>query len=164
MRKYKAYICSPLSAKTDAGIKENMRKANQYAKEIAQLLNCRAAAVHGILPELLDDNNPAERELALDFGKKYLAICDMLVVCGSQVSSGMAGEIETAEALGIPIYIYVKGKLYAVVKNSINEGHLHKLRIHREIRTKTFSSLFPLFMVASDKTFELTEGIDLSGL
>jgi hypothetical protein len=76
----KAYICSPLSAKTADGIRENMRMANQYAKEISELMECRAAAVHGILPELLDDNDPVERKLALDFGKKYLATCELLVI------------------------------------------------------------------------------------
>ena len=111
MRKKKAYICSPLSAKTAEGIKENMRMANQYAKEISQLLNCRAAAVHGILPDLLDDNDPIERKLALDFGIKYLATCNMLAICGDRVSSGMTGEINAAKALGIPIYQYAKGNL-----------------------------------------------------
>ena len=160
----KAYICSPLSAKTAEGIKENMRMANRYAQEISQLLSCRAIAVHGILPELLDDNDPAERELALGFGKKYLATCDILVVCGSRVSSGMKGEIEAAEILGIPIYIYVKGRLYTVVKNDAPKGRLHGLRIHQEIQPIAFSPQLLFYLLAAGDTFSFMEGIEVHGL
>ena len=123
MTKKKAYICSPLSAKTAEGIKENMRMANQYAQEISQLLSCRAAAVHGILPDLLDDNDPVERKLALDFGIKYLATCDMLVICGDRVSSGMTGEIKAAKVLGIPIYQYAKGNLFPLELFDLGAGN-----------------------------------------
>lgn len=42
MKKKKAYICSPLHADTPEEIKENMFIAKRYAKEVSQLLDCRA--------------------------------------------------------------------------------------------------------------------------
>ena len=164
MTRKKAYICSPLSSKTAEGIKENMRMANQYAQEISQLLDCRAVAVHGIMPELLDDNDPVERALALEFGKKYLATCDMLVVCGNRVSSGMSGEIEAAYALSIPIYIYLNGNLYTVAIVSAKEGRLGRRRIHNGIHTLAFSPQLICNLMARDDTFEFMEGIDLCGI
>ncbi|OLR68860.1 hypothetical protein BIV19_15455 [Intestinimonas butyriciproducens] len=59
---------------------------------------------HAFLPYLLDDGVPEERALAVEFGKKLLALCTRLVVYGSRVSAGMQGEIAMAEQLGIPIY------------------------------------------------------------
>ena len=71
--------------------------------KVARLFGCRAVATHAYLPLLLDDNDPAERELALEFGIKLLATCDALIVCGARITSGMAGEIKKAMELGIPI-------------------------------------------------------------
>jgi hypothetical protein len=155
VKKKKAYICSPLLADTPAGIRENMKKANQYAKEISELLRCKATAVHGILPELLDDNDPAERTLALDFGKKYLATCDMLVVCGNRISSGMAGEIKAALKLGIPIYAYANGSICYLQKGCPMENG--KLPV-------SYTKLFIHPIVIANISNLFREEIDLDGL
>lgn len=99
----KLYVCSPLSAPSWLEITENMNKARYYSMTVSQYHGCRAMAPHAWLPLLLDDNDPAERELALDFGLKLLETCDGLVVCGKRITNGMRGEIESAVKLGIPI-------------------------------------------------------------
>lgn len=60
-------------------------------------------AVHLLYPQLLDDSNPAERQIGLRLGHHVLERCDELWVCGDRISSGMAGEIEEAKRLGIPV-------------------------------------------------------------
>ena len=159
MKKKKAYICSPLFADTPGEIRENMCMAKRYAKEVSQLLSCRATAIHGVLPELLDDNDPAERKLALDFGVMYLATCDLLVVCGERITSGMAVEIEAAEAFGIPIYIYVKGSLYAVIQNNRIDGHLRGIRVQPDNDRPDFLQQMLLYLLLN-----YMEGIDAGGL
>ncbi|MHB8061763.1 MAG: DUF7768 domain-containing protein [Ruminiclostridium sp.] len=106
MKRKKALISSPLSAKTPEGIKENRIKAQQYAGLVSKILNCRAVSLYGFLPEFLDDNDPAERKLELDFGLMYLSTCDMLVICGDRISSDMEDEIKTALRLGILIFLF----------------------------------------------------------
>ena len=45
------YICSPLSAPTEAEIRENMSLARFYVKMVAGEFHCRAIAPHSSLPE-----------------------------------------------------------------------------------------------------------------
>lgn len=61
-------------------------------------------AVHLLYPQLLDDKEPAEREIGLRLGHRALESCDELWVCGDRISSGMAQEIAEAQKLGIPIH------------------------------------------------------------
>ncbi len=97
------YICSPLSAPTRAEMLANAAKAAAYAARAEREFGCRAVAPHAYLPYLLDDRVSAERALALEFGRKLLAMCSRVVVFGGRVSEGMKGEIAAAEALGIPV-------------------------------------------------------------
>lgn len=101
----KLYICSPLSAPTPEGIEGNMRKARQYMRETAAHYGCRAIAPHAYLPQLLNDHIPAERALALSFGRKLLFFCDGIVLCGNTISKGMAEEIAYGISLGKPILL-----------------------------------------------------------
>ena len=58
-------------------------------------------AVHLLYPQMLDDGDPAERELGLQLGQQLLRRCDELWVCGDRISSGMAREISEGQGLGI---------------------------------------------------------------
>jgi hypothetical protein len=102
------YICSPLSAPTEDGVRENMGKAMEYARIVSGHYRCRAIAPHGFLPEYLDDTVPEERQVGLKFGLSILRVCKSIVVCGNRISSGMAGEIRKAKELGIPVYALVE--------------------------------------------------------
>lgn len=55
-------------------------------------------ASHLLYPQILNDNNPAERELGLSFGLALLQMCDEVWVFG-KVSKGMTSEIEEAKRL-----------------------------------------------------------------
>jgi len=101
----KLYICSPLSAPTPEGIEANMRKARQYMVEAAAHYGCHTAAPHAYLPRLLNDQIPAERALALSFGRSLLAACDGIVLCGNTISKGMAQEISYAVSVEMPVLI-----------------------------------------------------------
>ncbi len=112
MKKKKAYICFSLDAKTPEEFEENIRMAKQYATEVSNMLDCWAVAIQSFLSELLEDNNPERRKLAMDFKIRTLATCDMLVVCGIRITADMAMEMEAASDLGIPVLRYAEGKLY----------------------------------------------------
>ena len=103
------YICSPLSAPTEQGIRKNMEKAAYYAGLVSGVTGCRAIAPHSFLPEYLDDNIPEEREAGLAFGLSVLKLSKAIVVCGSRISSGMRGEIRLAGELNIPAYALIEG-------------------------------------------------------
>ncbi len=103
MKKDLVYVCSPLSAEKEEGIKANMAKAKEYANTISEQCKCRAIAPHSFLPEYLDDRIPAEREIGLRFGLDIIKACKKVYVCGNRISSGMQKEIEYAKSLGIPV-------------------------------------------------------------
>lgn len=72
---------------------------------------CRAAiqqgdtpiAVHLLYPQILDDQNPTEREKGLKLGLNIMRRCTAAWVCGTRIGSGMEGEIQAAQQLNIPI-------------------------------------------------------------
>lgn len=82
----------------------NAAKANTYMVLAEREFGGRAVAPHAYLPYILDDRVPAERQLALEFGMKLLALCERIVVYGDDITEGMRLEIQRAEELGIPIY------------------------------------------------------------
>ena len=103
------YIASPLGAKgKDAKekIKENMKNAKRYAKEITELTGVKTIAPHSFLPEYLDDTIPEQRALGLHLGIEILKACDAIVVCGERISPGMEAEIKLAQKENKPVYCY----------------------------------------------------------
>ena len=101
----KVYICSPLSAKTKEERLFNMGLAKAYLDTISQVFHCRTFASHAYLPLMLDDTIPEERKLALSIGKQLLDFCDVLIICGRRISSGMKGEIRHAYDTGKEVYL-----------------------------------------------------------
>ena len=85
-----------------------MNLAADYCRFVTEITGERAFAPHSFLPRYVDDNNPAERAIALEFGRRMLTICDTVFVIteGREYSSGMRGEIELATELNIPIHIF----------------------------------------------------------
>ena len=79
-----------------------MEAARWYMQMVSKLWDCRAVAPHAYLPEILDDKDEQERELALSFGLACLDTCDRLVICGRRITKGMLGEIQFAAAHEIP--------------------------------------------------------------
>ena len=115
-----SYVCSPLSAPTREERMANAAKATTYMSWAEKEFGGRAVAPHAYLPYLLDDEVPEQRELALEFDMKLLAMCSRLIVFGDRISSGMASEIRAAKELGIPIFYrpdiqgcYVAGEVHS---------------------------------------------------
>ena len=100
----RAYICSPLSAKNKEERLYNMGLAKAYLDTVSWIFHCRAFASHAYLPLMLDDTIPEERKLALSIGKQLLDFCDVPIICGERISSGMEGEIRHAYDTGKEVY------------------------------------------------------------
>ena len=60
-------------------------------------------AVHLMYPQFLDDRVPKERKAGLKMGRRVLAACEEIWLCGERMSSGMKAEEAEAKRLGIPI-------------------------------------------------------------
>lgn len=92
------YIASPLSGDVEQNL-DFARQACRYA--IAQ--GVTPFAPHLLYTQMLDDGDPAERELGIEMGNQMLELCQELWLCGDRISAGMEGERNTAEELGIPV-------------------------------------------------------------
>ena len=97
MRKL-VYIASPLSG----DVERNLDFARQACLS-AMAQGATPFAPHLLYPQMLDDNDPVQRELGMKMGEQMLALCDELWLCGDRISPGMAGELELAEELGVPV-------------------------------------------------------------
>ena len=75
----------------------NVASAIKYCRCVIDE-GCMPIASHLLYPQMLDDNNPDERELGLMFGLALLAVCDEVWVFG-EVSAGVAREVEEAKRL-----------------------------------------------------------------
>lgn len=102
----RVYICSPLSAPTKEGVSHNMEIAKFYLLQVKTLYHCRTFASHAHLPLMLDDSIADERQAALTIGRELMKLCDVLIICGRHVSSGMEGEIKEAFKMGLTVYWY----------------------------------------------------------
>jgi hypothetical protein len=95
---YAVYICSPYKG----DVKVNVMRALHYCRFV---LDCGKfpVAPHCYLPRFMDDDDPAERELALSFGLRLLRRCREMWVFGDTISYCMSREIEAAKRHRIPI-------------------------------------------------------------
>jgi len=118
----KVYICSPCNADTPEGIQRNMRAARLYMYYAAKKLRFNARAPHAFLPVLLSDKIPAERGCALRFGSDFIENNETLLICGSDITAGMSGEIGTVSLLSMPIMVYNEDLLLRVRKIVTRSG------------------------------------------
>lgn len=92
------YICSPLSGDVEANT-EKARAFCRYALEQGQI----PLAPHLLFPQFMNDDVPAERELAIFMDVVLLGKCSELWVLGETVSAGMQTEIDVAKKRRQPI-------------------------------------------------------------
>ncbi len=109
-RKYRplVYVASAYSG----DVTTNTEKAKQYcrfAMEQGQI----PLAPHLIFSQFMNDDDPAERELAIFMDVILLGKCDELWVFGDSISEGMSVEIEVAKKRRQPIR-YFNGNLEEV--------------------------------------------------
>lgn len=117
-KRVRAYICSPLNAKTDYEMFNNMRSAKAYMYYAWKEMNLTVRAPHAYLPSLLCDHIQEERKLAMDFGIKLLENSDIVLICGNRVSEGMKNEIIKAAVKRMYIITFNKD-MYEKVKEVV---------------------------------------------
>jgi len=94
----KVFICSPFAG----DVSTNVKKALMYCR-FAVGKGKLPIAPHCYFPRFLDDNDPAERDLAISYGIRLLYECRELWVFGTRISDGMKKEILAAKWRGIRI-------------------------------------------------------------
>ena len=92
------YIASPYAGDVEGNV-AFAKAACRYAA--AQ--GYTPVAVHLMYPQFLDDRVPKERETGLKMGRRVLAACEEIWLCGERMSAGMKAEEAEAKRLGIPI-------------------------------------------------------------
>jgi len=89
----KIYVVSPYAG----NVAENVAAAVRYCRKVIDD-GYMPVAGHLLYPQILDDNDPEERDLGLLFGLALLRTCDEVWVFGT-VSDGVEKEIEEAKRL-----------------------------------------------------------------
>ena len=92
IKKLIVYICSPYAGDIKANV-ENARRYCRFAADSGYI----PMAPHLLFPQFLDDTNPKERELGLEFGKAIIEKCSEVWVFGKHISPGMEAEINLAK-------------------------------------------------------------------
>lgn len=88
-----AYICSPYRG----DIENNVAYAQKLVKHALQL-GYAPICPHLYLTQVLDDNNPQEREQGLRAGLELLSVCDVIIVGSTYgISEGMLAEMKQAD-------------------------------------------------------------------
>jgi hypothetical protein len=87
------FVCSPFAGNTEY----NTEKARDYCR-FAVSRNCIPIAPHLLFPQFMDDQDPAQRELALLMGTVLMCKCSELWVFGGNITKGMALEIDKAKS------------------------------------------------------------------
>jgi len=95
------YICSPYAG----DIEKNTKNARRYSR-FAVMKNAIPFAPHLLMPQYMDDKT--ERRLAMLMNSVFIGKCDELWVFGSNISNGMAYEIEKAEKMGKAIRYFTE--------------------------------------------------------
>ena len=89
----KVYVASRYAGNVEA----NVKAAARYCRQVIDR-GYMPVASHLLYPQILHDDDPAERELGMLFGLALLRDCDEVWVFG-EVSPGVAREIEEAKRL-----------------------------------------------------------------
>lgn len=93
-----AYICSPYSGDVEANV-QLARRMCGVAVERHRI----PIAPHLLLPQFMDDTDPAQRELAMFFNRIVLSKCEEVWVYAPRITADMREEVRWARHLGTPI-------------------------------------------------------------
>ncbi len=98
MRGELLYIMSPYAGDVEGSVAFAIRCCRMAIQQ-----GYTPIAVHLLYPQILNDQDPAERAVGLELGLNILRHCAAAWVCGTRISPGMETEIQAAKQLGIPI-------------------------------------------------------------
>lgn len=99
----KVYIVSRYAG----DVENNVASAIRYCR-LAINKKKMPIAAHLLYPQIVDDNNPDEREIGTMYGLALLALCDEVWCFGETLSPGMEQEIKEAKRLGKPIKYFTE--------------------------------------------------------
>lgn len=99
----KVYIVSRYAG----DVENNVASAIRYCRFAINKKKMPIAA-HLLYPQIVDDNNPDEREIGTMYGLALLALCDEVWCFGETLSPGMEQEIKEAKRLGKPIKYFTE--------------------------------------------------------
>ncbi len=97
------YICSPFSGNVERNA-ENARRYCRFAVDSGYI----PFAPHLLFPQFMNENDAAERRLALFMDIALLSKCAQLWVFGGNITRGMGIEIEKAKRKGQPIRYFTE--------------------------------------------------------
>lgn len=115
------YICSPYAG----DVKANTAQARTYCRFAVEQGTIPIAS-HLLFPQFMDDDNKAQRDLALFMATVLLTKCHEVWVFGKKISSGMAMEIYKAECRQMPIRYFNTDCTPATC--STPQGHAREVR------------------------------------
>lgn len=98
------YVCSPY--KGDIG--ENVKYAQKCCREIVNNNNIPIAP-HLFFPQFM--NEETERKMALEMNKRFIDVCDVVYVFGSNISEGMKFELDYAKSIGKEVVYFPNGQI-----------------------------------------------------
>lgn len=121
------YVASPYSG--------DIERNTEYAKNACRFVIKQGYAFfcpHLLYPNILQENNPKERQLGLDMGLAMMESCDELWVFGKHISKGMAMEMKRAKEINMPI-VYQK---FEVTQTAIPTFHSKNF----EVKSKQYGN------------------------
>lgn len=96
-----AWMLHPLRGYGEYSSEDNLARAKRWMKWCLQNLQEVEVCADWILwCELLDDANPEERARGLRYDQEMTRRCDMVIVCGGHLSSGMQSDLDIAKTEG----------------------------------------------------------------
>ena len=95
------YICSPYSGNVAA----NVELARAFCA-FAVTQRVIPLAPHLLFPQLMDDADSDQRELAMFFNRVLLSKCDGIWVYIARGSPGMRTEIDWVQGMGLPVSFF----------------------------------------------------------
>ena len=99
----KVYIVSRYAG----DVEKNVAAAIRYSKFTIDQ-GCIPVVSHLLYPRIVNDNDPAERELGMMFGQALLDMCDAVWVFGTDFSEGMQQEVHEAKRIGKKIRYFTE--------------------------------------------------------
>lgn len=100
----RVYVVSPLAAPTNAGIKQNIARAQRLCYLAMAEKGVSAFASHAFYPLFLNDADAEERELGLQAGLDWLEAAEEIWVWSrAGITGGMKEELELAKKFAIPV-------------------------------------------------------------
>lgn len=105
-----AYICSPYRASDRGSVDDHKEYARQLVKWAIEH-GYTPICPHLYLTEVLNDENPEEREKGRQLGLELLSACGLIIVGSTYgISEGMLAEMKRADRLGLTFHEVYKIK------------------------------------------------------